>query len=250
MIKLATCLIVIFNKIGVLTMRDQTKIEYLRKFDIFKQLKDYELEPMIDYIEIKKYPQETILFLQNEPITKVFFLINGQVKVFRTNFDGKEQIVNLLQARDMFPHQGFFRHSKYPANAEVIEDAQLITMNITDFEQFILIYPTVSEKIYRMLGELISDLQNRLEAKILFTAHEQIIMQLMRLTKIHGQPISDAEYKIMINFTNQELANIIGTSRETVSRTLTLLRKDQLIRNDVDNLYIVNYQGLKQKFTE
>src|SRR5690625_2113640 len=231
-------------------MSDGAKIDLIRKFDIFKQLKDYEIEPIIDYIEIKKYPQETMLFLQNEPITKVFFLIKGQVKVFRTNFDGKEQIVNILQARDMFPHQGFFRKSQYPANAEVIEDVELITMSITDFEQFILLYPTISEKIYRMLGELISDLQNRLEAKILFTAHEQIIMQLMRLTKIHGQKVNEHEYKIMINFTNQELANIIGTSRETVSRTLTLLRKEQLIRTDDDSLYIVNYQGLKQKFTE
>jgi len=231
-------------------MSEEAKVDLLRKFVIFQQLNDYEIKPITDYIDIKKYPQETMLFLQNERITKVFFLLKGQVKVFRTNFDGKEQIVNILQAHDMFPHQGFFRKSEYPANAQVIEDAELITMSITDFEQFILLYPSISEKIYRILGELISDLQNRLEAKILFTAHEQIIMQLMRLTKIHGEKINENEFKIMINFTNQELANIIGTSRETVSRTLTLLRKGKLIRTDEDNLYIVNYQGLKQKFTE
>lgn len=231
-------------------MNETRKIKLLKEFNIFKDLNDYEIKPIIDHLNIEHYPQQTILFLQNEPIKKVFFLISGQVKVFRTNFDGKEQIINILQSRDMFPHQGFFRKSQYPANAEVIEDAQLITMSITDFEQFILLYPSISEKVYRMLGELISDLQNRLEAKILFTAHEQIIMQLMRLTKLHGQKINDDEYKIMIHFTNQELANIVGSSRETVSRTLSLLRKNQLIKIDDDNLYIVHYQKLKEQFTE
>src|SRR5699024_10058795 len=234
----------------VVPMNVVQKIRLLREFNIFKELNDYEMKPIIDHLNMEHYPQKTLLFLQNEPITKVFFLISGQVKVFRTNFDGKEQIINILQAKDMFPHQGFFRKSQYPANAEVIEDAKLITISIKDFEQFILLYPSISEKVYRMLGELISDLQNRLEAKILFTTHEQIIMQLMRLTKLHGQQINGDEYKIMINFTNQELANMIGTSRETVSRTLTLLRKNDLIKNDVDNLYIVDYLGLKETFTE
>jgi len=231
-------------------MKSENKARLLRTFDIFKKLNDYEIQPIIESTNIQQCPSQTMLFLQNEPITKVFFLVTGQVKVSRTNFDGKEQIVNILQARDMFPHQGFFRRSFYPANAQVIESSELLTISIADFEQFILLYPTISEKIYRMLGELISDLQNRLEAKILFTAHEQIIMQLMRLTKLHGQQINGDEYKIMINFTNQELANMIGTSRETVSRTLTLLRKNDLIKNDVDNLYIVDYLGLKETFTE
>src|SRR5690625_6088985 len=168
-------------------MNETQKIKLLKEFNIFKGLNDYEVKPIIDHLNIEHHPQQTILFLQNEPISKVFFLISGQVKVFRTNFDGKEQIINILQKKDMFPHQGFFRQSQYPANAEVIEDAELLTMSIKDFEQFILLYPSISEKVYRMLVELISDLQNRLEAKILFTAHEQIIMQLMRLTKIQDR---------------------------------------------------------------
>lgn len=231
-------------------MNETHKISLLRQFNIFKQLNDYEMKPIIDHLNIKHYPQQTTLFLQNEPITKIFFLISGQVKVFRTNFDGKEQIINILQAKDMFPHQGFFRKSQYPANAKVIEDAELITISIEDFEQFILLYPSISEKVFRMLGELISDLQNRLEAKILFTSHEQIIMQLMRLTKLHGVKINEHEYKIMIHFTNQELANIVGSSRETVSRTLSLLRRNNFIKIDDDNLYIVHYQKLKEHFTE
>lgn len=222
----------------------------LSNFEIFQQLNDYEFEPIIEKLEFNKYPSDTMLFLQNEPITKIFFLVAGQVKVFRTNFDGKEQIINILQPRDMFPHQGFFRKSQYPANAQVIDDAQILTMSINDFEQFILLYPTISEKIYRMLGEQISDLQNRLEAKFLFTVHEQIIMQLMRLTKIYGKKINDDEYKITIHFTNQELANMIGSSRETVSRTLTILRKDHLISTDDSGLWVVNYPKLKQAFAE
>src|SRR5690625_5858890 len=109
-------------------MNEIRKIKLLKQFNIFKDLNDYEIKPIIDYLNIEHYPQQSILFLQNEPIPRVFFLISGQVKVFRTNFDGKEQIINILQKKDMLRHQGLFRHSQYTASVEVLDDDEFMTM--------------------------------------------------------------------------------------------------------------------------
>lgn len=227
----------------------EQKRHFLRQFPLFKDLTDTEITPLIDLMDTKIYPKDTFVFMKDEPITKVYFILEGEVKIFQTSVEGKEQIVNMLKAPDMFPHQGLFRQGNYPANAQINKDAKLMFISIADFEQFLLIYPHVSIKMFRILGEIIIDLQTRLQEKILLTTYEQIVMLLLRLTNNYGKQLNEEEFQITINFTNQELANMIGSSRETVSRTLTALRKEGLIRNDEEGYCIVNYDRLKVEFT-
>ncbi|GAA3312411.1 hypothetical protein GCM10020331_000040 [Ectobacillus funiculus] len=92
------------------------------------------------------------------------------------------------------------------------------------FEAILIKYPELCIKLFKVLGEKIIDLQNRLEEQILHDTYEQIIMLLLRLCQSNGVPINDG-YKITTHFTNRELANMIGTSRETMNRTINRLRK-------------------------
>src|SRR5699024_11372541 len=102
----------------------------------------------------------------DEPITDVYFVQYGKVKIYKTNYDGSEQIINILQRDDMFPHQGFFRQGNYPANAEIMEDAKLVNIPILSFENFLLTNSKIYIKIIRLLGEVIIDLQQILPHKI------------------------------------------------------------------------------------
>lgn len=167
--------------------------------------------------------------MQGDPLTNVYFIMHGKIKIYRTDLQGKEQIVNVLGENEMFPHQGFFRNDDYPAHAEVLDEATLIYIPIHQFEQFLISNPEVSVKVFRVLGDIIVDLQNRLEEQILYNTYEQIILLLLRLTKSHGKEIADGSFQITTPFTNRDLANMIGSSRETVSRTLTQLKKNNLI---------------------
>lgn len=228
-------------------MKIDDRIIFLKQFPIFRDLNDYEMEPIIDFSHSKHYPVKTIVFMQNEPITDVYFIQRGKVKIYRTDYEGKEQIVNVLQTNDMFPHQGFFRKGNYPAHAEIIEDATLINIPITSFEKFLLTHPEVSIKMFRVLGGIIVDLQNRLEEKMLFTVYDQVVLLLLRLAKKNGRKIVDGKYKLTVQLTNQELANMIGSSRETVSRTLTQLRKNELIETDQVGSLIINFTALEEQ---
>src|SRR5690625_3754351 len=105
-------------------MKNKEIFTFLSQFTIFKDLHPSEMEPIVDIATLKLYDAETIVFLQDEPITNVYFIHAGKVKIYKTDYDGKEQIVNVLQKDDMFPHQGFFRKGNYPAHAEIIEKAR------------------------------------------------------------------------------------------------------------------------------
>lgn len=221
-------------------MRTNSIQTLLKKFPLFKDLTDYEMEPIVDLARRRVYPNRAHIFMQDEKIKNVYFILKGKVKIYRTDVHGKEQIVNILQTGDMFPHQGFFRQDGYPAHAETIEKSTLIHIPIDLFEQFLIAHPEICIKLFRVLGDIIVDLQKRLEEQILHNTYEQIIMLLLRLGDRYGKEIGAEIIQLTTKFTNRELANMIGSSRETVSRTLTDLRNKRAITTNDDG-YLVLY---------
>ncbi len=219
----------------------------LRKFAIFKDLTETEMEPILDLAKYRLYRQGSHIFMQGDPLTNVYFIERGQIKIYKTDIHGKEQIVNVLKSGDMFPHQGFFRQDDCPAHAEVLEEAMLIYIPIHSFENFLITHPEISIKLFRVLGDIIVDLQTRLEEKILRNTYEQIILLLLRLAKRYGQEDQNERIFLTTQFTNRELANMIGSSRETVSRTLSQLRKQQFISSNYDGFMVLNTRALQEE---
>lgn len=228
-------------------MNTQSIQELLQTFPLFKNLTDYEIEPIVDLAKSRLYRNNSHIFMQGDPLTNVYFIHSGQIKIYKTDLHGKEQIVNVLKPGDMFPHQGFFRKDDYPAHAEVIEDAVLIYIPIHLFEDFLITHPEICIKLFRVLGDIIVDLQNRLGQKIMHNTFEQIIMLILRLGNKHGIELDDNRIKMQTQFTNRELANMIGSSRETVSRTLTQLKKQEIITTDGKGFMIFDVDGLEDE---
>lgn len=228
-------------------MHFQSVKELLQRFPLFKGLTDEEIEPITELARTRRYRGGTHIFMQGDPLTNVYFIDQGKVKIYKTDFHGKEQIVNVLQTGDMFPHQGFFRQDDYPAHAEVVEESLLVYIPIHLFESFLVKNPEICVKLFRVLGDLIVDLQSRLQEQILHNSYEQIIMLLLRLSKKYGVEAADDKVKINMSFTNRELANMIGSSRETVSRTLTQLKKQELVTTSPTGYILLNREALEEE---
>ncbi|UJL47612.1 Crp/Fnr family transcriptional regulator [Virgibacillus sp. NKC19-16] len=229
-------------------MRTHTVQELLQRFSMFKDLTDFEMEPIVNLAKNRIYRQKTHIFMQGDPLTNVYFIHQGKIKIYKTDFQGREQIVNVLQPGDMFPHQGFFRQDDYPAHAEVLEEATLIYIPIHSFENFLMTHPEITVKLLRVLGDIIVDLQSRLEEKILRNTYEQIILLLLRLSKNYGKETNKGQIRVTTRFTNKELANMIGSSRETVSRTLTMLKKKNCLTTDKAGFMILDIEALEDEF--
>lgn len=227
-------------------MRIEEIKKRLKAVPLFKELESEEIAHLIEISQTRFYKQKIYVFMQGDPLDRVFFIHSGKIKIYKTDSSGREQIISVLEAGEMFPHAGFFRQGKFPAHAEVMEDAQLIVITIDLFEKLLLSYPELCIKFFKVLGEKIGDLQNRLEEQILHNTYEQIIMLLLRLSNTNGIQLSNM-YKITTHFTNRELANMIGTSRETVSRTINYLKKKDFLATDEDGHFLINRNLLKQE---
>lgn len=226
-------------------MNNQSIQNLLQQFTLFKDLSDNEMMPIVSLAKYHSYREGTHIFMQDEPLTNVYFIQEGTIKIYRTDLQGKEQIVNILVAGQIFPHQGFFRKGNYPAHAQVIENAKLIYIPIHLFEDFLTKNPQMCIKIFRILGDKIVDLQNRLEDQILHNTYEQIVSLLIRLATTHGKEVEKNVFIIKNHFTNRDMANMIGSSRETVNRTLNQLKKNELLSVNATGHFIVNIEDLK-----
>jgi CRP/FNR family cyclic AMP-dependent transcriptional regulator len=204
----------------------------LSEFSLFRELNDYELTKITDIAIARDWKKQSHVFLQGDPLENVYFIYDGRIKVYKSDVNGKEQLVAIMKKGEMFPHVGFFRKGDYPAYAEVLEPSTLIAVPISKFETVLIENPELCIKVFKVLGEKIVDLQNRLEEQILNNTYEQIIKLLIRLGQKYGKELEDGRILLKGEFTNKDLANMIGTTRETISRTLTKMKKDELIEVD------------------
>ncbi|ARK26303.1 hypothetical protein SporoP37_12225 [Sporosarcina sp. P37] len=203
-----------------------------------------EIFPFFHYIRAKK---NTYLFKQHEPLDGLYFLIHGKIKIFKTNSQGKEQLVNLYYGKDIFPHIGHYFHTKtYPANALTLQDADIFAISAEHIEQLLLKTPALTMYFLQVMGEKVVDLQNRLEEKLLGTTAEQVTGLLIRLADRHGHPVSDQKIRLNETFQNTDLANMIGITRETVSRTMTALYAEEVLTKDEKGRLIIDMPRMKK----
>lgn len=224
---------------------DQLKI-FIKYISFLKDLTDEEVMPFLAVAKKHIVEEKKMIFMHEEPITHVYFLVSGKVKVFRNDLAGREQIMSVKQRGDMFPHVGFFRKGNYPAHATAIEDAELYSIAIRDFEEVLLNNPYLSIKLCKVLGDQIVDMQQRLEEMTLKSTNERILLLLLRLGETHGNGLEEGWVKLNTRFTNVDLANMIGTTRESVNRLISQLRKEQAVKLE-DGIYFIALEKVKQE---
>jgi CRP/FNR family cyclic AMP-dependent transcriptional regulator len=230
---------------------DYMKIEDIKRvlsgFTLFRELDHFELTKIANISIAREWKKNSHVFLQGDPLENVYFIFDGKIKIYKSDISGKEQIVAIAKKGEMFPHVGFFRKGDYPAYAEVLEPSTLIAVPISQFEKVLIENPELCIKVFKVLGEKIVDLQNRLEEQILNNTYEQIIKLLIRLAQKHGIEQTDGTIQLKSEFTNRDLANMIGTTRETISRTLTKMKKEELIELDHEGNMILDITVLMQE---
>lgn len=218
-------------------------VDILRHIPLFSELSEEELQKVKAITTKRTYKKKEYVFMEGDKREAVFFIQSGAIKTFKVDQEGNEQIMNLLREGEMFPHIGFFDESPYPATAEVIQEAELFVIRMDDFEALMLNQPQIAVKVMKIMGQKISALAQRIQALISQDVRHRVIFSLIRLALESGKQTEKGVH-IDMPITNQDFANIVGSSRETVNRIFNQLKKENLIEfgkngiliNDIDEL--------------
>ncbi|GAA4719726.1 Crp/Fnr family transcriptional regulator [Brevibacillus fulvus] len=217
----------------------------LRSVPLFRNLDSEELA-YLNQITVKRFfRKKSVIFSEGAEKTEVFFIAEGLVRTYKVTENGNEQTVSLLRAGEMFPHVGFFHDDPYPATAEALIDTQLLIIPVHKFEQLMLQKPTIAVKVMKILGEKIKELQERLQVFSANTVDQRVIAFLCKLAEQYV-PDKDGVIKIHIPMTHQEIATLVGTTRETINRFFNRLQKEGVAAKNRTHITILNFDRLKQ----
>jgi len=135
----------------------------------------------------------------------------------------------LMQPGEFFGEMAIFDEQPRSATAEVLdEQAVVYTLNKRDFERLIIEHPTIALKIMRDLTRRIRLVNQQVEDLAFKDVHERVASTLKNLAEVEGRPIG-AKVLINLKMTHQDLANMVGSSRETVTRALNRLQDEGII---------------------
>lgn len=223
----------------------KTNIQLLQSFPFFSHLSEKELEEIEQITVTRKIQKKERIFLEGSKNEAVYFIKKGIVKAFKTDENGNEHIISLLKEGEMFPHTGFFIHDYYPATTEAVIDTLLIAVPTESFEALMMKSPTIAVKVIRSMSEKLKELQEKLQSFTGKDTHERIVGFLRKLANDYGK-IQDGAIFIPLPMTNQEFANHIGTTRETVNRVINQLKKEGILEQIKSGYIIKNIEALKK----
>ena len=224
-----------------------SKTDHLRNVPIFTDLKDSDLTKIASKMVPRVYEKGQMILLE-ESMGETFFIITqGAVKVTRLSADGREVILAILGESDFFGEMSLLDGEGRSANIVANEDAKVLTLSRNDFLDCLESYPKIAIALLEELATRLRKSDQQIESLSLSDSEHRIGITLIRLAAELGT-IKQGHVTVKNLPYQQDIANMAGTSRETVSRTLKLLEDKKLVRRENRNLTIYNYDAFRQAF--
>jgi CRP/FNR family transcriptional regulator len=218
--------------------------ESLKKINLFSFLSNEQLDYVAQLVIERFYKAGRIIFFENEPGEAVFFLKSGRIKVTKADDDGREQILHFVHPGEMFAEVVLWGDSSYPATAEVIEDAEVQLIRNQDMERLILEHPDIALGFLKIMAQRLRFAQRQINELALMSTTRRMASMLLYLAADQGKKTNKG-IKIDISLTKQDLASLIGTSRETANRILSDFKKQRAIEVDRQEIIIIDKDKLK-----
>ncbi|RKO67518.1 Crp/Fnr family transcriptional regulator [Desulfofundulus salinus] len=204
------------------------EVEQLRHIPLFAGLSDEQLAEIARLILDRKYRKGHIIFMEGEPGEAVYLLKSGRVKIYKQDEEGREHILHYINPGEVFAEVVLFDGGEYPACAEVVEDAHVGLIRNRDMDVLILKNPSIALALLKIMARRLRVSQRQIMELALKDTTRRLASVLLELALEHGEP-EDNGIRITMPLTNQELANLVGTSRETANRILGELRRDKAV---------------------
>jgi len=218
-------------------------LEALRRVPIFADLSEAELQFLAERAVVRAYSKGELVFTEGDPCAGLFVIESGHLRIYKSSPNGREQVLTVEGPGSSVAELPVFDGGTYPASTTALDDARVLFISRQDFHSLCLVHPQVALKVLKIVGGRLRKLVGIIEELSFTTVRSRLISVLLRLSK-SGKKTS-AGIEIQLPPSNQELAFQIGTVRELVSRNLSRLQAEELIRMDGKTVVIPDAKRLK-----
>lgn len=217
----------------------------LSEVDLFADLTAAEVDAMDRMAPAELLQRGQMLYSPSQPVRSLFILKTGRVRVFRVAADGKALTLAILEPGAVFGEMNLVGQRMYDSYAEAIDDALVCQLSTVDVEQFLLADARIAVRIARILGERVAELEDRLTDLALRPLDSRVAVTLLNLTRSPSTGTGRFTRAPQVQLTHEQLAGVIGATREATSRVLGDFAVRGLIRQGRGRILITDLAGLR-----
>ena len=225
---------------------DNEVLALLKRVPLFSSLSEPEFAFLTSHLLQRKYTAGELIFTEGDPCAGLYVIQAGNVRIFKSSASGREQVLSIDGPGSSIAELPVFDGGNYPASAQAVSDSTLLFFSRQDFQTLCQQHPQVALKVLRVVGGRLRRLVGIIEELSFTTVRHRLVALLLRLGKSNGARSGDT-VTLTLPANNSELAAQIGTVRELVSRNLSRLQSEGLIRIDNRTLQIPSLKQLEEE---
>ena len=220
------------------------RVEYLRHIPVFEDLKPDDLEVINQVTVERNIRKNTAIFSEGESGEGFHYVKSGKVKIIKLSADGREHIVNILGPGEVFAEVLLFNQGSYPATAVALEDSCVGVIRNSELEEVILKHPQIALHIIKVMSKKLLFIQTKVKTMAFSDSYAKIAQTLEDLALQYGKEIRRG-VEVDMDITRQDIASMVGATRETVSRVFSIMKKEGVLEADERKIIILDMVRLK-----
>jgi CRP-like cAMP-binding protein len=220
------------------TATAKNKLGYLSDMELFQDLSSREMEELDRITTMSTVKKGRVFYRPEETGEVLFILKRGRVQLYRISPEGKKLVIASLGAGTLFGEMALLGQQMHNTFAEAAEDCLICVMSRTDLERLILSKPQIALRVLEITGKRLRDAEERLETMAFKGIPARLASLLLRIS-------AERDSLEITGLTHQDLAETVGTYRETATQVLNDLKNQGLIDIGRKRITIVDPEGLQ-----
>jgi len=212
------------------------KIAQLSTMKFFQALSPQEQEALANEVALRHVKKGKIFYYPEDTGDDVFFLKEGTVQLYRISPEGKKLVIHTMNDNSLFGEVSLFDQHTHGIFAEALTDCTIFVIGRTELERLMIAYPGLGIKILQLAGERLRETETQLEALAFKSIPARLASLLLRLAR-NGDEVT--------GLTHQDLAEMIGTYRETTTQTLNDMKAEGIVEIGRRRISIMDRDALQ-----
>ena len=214
-------------------------VQHLNAISLFNGLTEDQYQDLAMILTDQEFQRGQTIFNEGDEGVGFYVVVTGRVKIYKVSPDGKEQILHILGPGDPFAEVAVFSSSRYPAHAEALQKSRLLFFPKGSFLKLARDNPSLSLNMLASMSLRLKRFSHMIEALSLKEVPGRLAAHLLYLReKQHDTP------EVELDMAKAQLAGLLGTIPETLSRILAKMSKQELIRTSGPKITILDPEGL------
>lgn len=236
----------VYYTVKEIAMEAETESAYLKQVYIFAGLSDEDIQALMSVARKRTFRSGEVIFHRDDPGQVLYVIKEGKVKICLISPDGQEISLVVFGKGEYFGELALLDGLPRSADAIALERVECYTLQRSDFHNAIMKSPKIAIQVLEVLSRRLRSTDQQVEDLIFLDVYGRVAKKLLELAEAHGVKVDDG-IRIDVRLTQQELASMVGASRESVNKVIGYFMDKQFISTDKHRITLHRLADLKRR---